>query len=162
MDIPLEKKFNMLSQIQRASHFEWLRAAKELCPDVSELDLVLKFWEIVGHDTAKNYLKHLDPEKPLPEQIAKNFVFSSQAMGEDAEFVEGKDEKEAFAQHVGCPWFEWHQRLDKLDQDQAGCDKWLETFVDDINKELGTNLKWETVKSIPKGDEVCLRRFWVE
>ena len=83
-------------------------------------------------------------------------------MGEDAEFVEGKDEKEAFAQHVGCPWFEWHQRLGKLDQDQAGCDKWLETFVDDINEELGTNLKWETVKSIPSGDEVCLRRFWVE
>ncbi len=162
MDIPLEKKFNMLSQIQRASHFEWLRAAKELCPDVSELDLVLKFWEIVGHDTAKNYLKHLDPEKSLPEQIAKNFGFSSQAMGEDAEFVEGKDEKEAFAQHVGCPWFEWHQRLDKMDQDQAGCDKWLETFVDDINKELGTELKWETVKSIPNGDAVCLRRFWVE
>jgi hypothetical protein len=77
MEIPLEKKYNVLSQIQRASHFEWLRAAKELCPDVSELDLVLKYWEIVGHDTAKNYLKHLDPEKPLPEQVAKNYVFSS-------------------------------------------------------------------------------------
>jgi hypothetical protein len=162
MDIPLEKKYNMLSQIQRASHFEWLRAAKELCPDVSELELVLKFWEIVGHDTAENYLKHLDPEKPLPEQIAKNFVFSSQSMGEDAEFVEGKDEKEAFAQHVGCPWFEWHQRLDKLDQDQAGCDMWLKTFIDDLNKVLGSNVKWETVKSIPNGDEICLRRFWVD
>jgi hypothetical protein len=162
MEIPLEKKYNVLSQIQRASHFEWLRAAKELCPDVSELDLVLKYWEIVGHDTAKNYLKHLDPEKPLPEQVAKNYVFSSQSMGENAEFVEGKDENEAFAQHVGCPWFEWHQRLDKLDQDQAGCDMWLETFVDDINKELGTNLKWETMKSIPAGDRICLRRFWIE
>lgn len=162
MEIQLEKKFNMLSQIQRASHFEWLRAAKELCPSVSELDLVLKFWEIVGHDTAKSYLRHLDPEKPLPEQIARNFVFSSQSMGEDAEFIEGEDEKEAFAQHTGCPWFEWHQRLDKLDQDQPGCDKWLETFIEDINKELGSNIKWETVKSIPNGNDVCLRRFWVE
>jgi hypothetical protein len=162
-EIPLEKKFHMLSQIQRMSHFEWLKAAMHFAKEgTTELEVVKKFWEIVGHDTSPGYLKHLDPEKPLPRQIAKNFVFSSQSMGEDAVLVEGKDDSESFAQHNGCPWYEWHKRLDKLEQDLPGCDMWLEAFMADINEKLGTNVKWETVKSLPNGDDICLRRFWVE
>jgi hypothetical protein len=162
-DIPIEKKFNMLSQIQRMSHFEWLQAAMHFAkPGTTELELVKKFWEIVGHDTSKGYIKHMDTKKPLPRQIAENFVFSSRSMGEDAVLVEGENDKESFAQHNGCPWFDWHKRLNKLDQDQPGCDMWLEAFMDDINKKFGTKVKWATTKSIPKGDKICLRRFWVE
>lgn len=159
---PLQKKLDILSQIHRASHFQWLRAAKALCPQVDERELVVRYWTEVGHETARNYLKHIDPDGPLPRQIAENCVFSSVCMGEDAILVEGKDDKEAFVQHNGCPWFEWHKRMDRLDQDQPGCDKWIEIFMADINQELGTKINWETIKSLPHGDDVCLRRFWVE
>lgn len=162
-DIPLEKRFHMLSQIQRMSHFEWLQAAMHFAREgTTELDVVKKFWEIVGHDTSPGYLKHMDPSKPLPRQIAQNFVFSSQSMGEDAVLVEGKDESESFAQHNGCPWYQWHKRLGKMEQDLPGCDAWLESFMADINEKLGTNVKWKTLKSLPAGDDICLRRFWVE
>ena len=91
MNIPIEKKFHMLSQIQRMSHFEWLKTAMHFAKEgTTELDVVKKFWETVGHDTVPGYLKHIDPDKPLPRQIAENFVFSSQSMGEDAVLVEGK------------------------------------------------------------------------
>ena len=39
---------------------------------------------------------------------------------------------------------------------------YIQTIVDDINKELGTNIKIETQKSLPDGDDCCLRRIWVE
>lgn len=162
-DIPLVKKFHMLSQIQRKSHFEWLEAAMHFAKDgTTELEVVKKFWEIVGRDTAPGYLRHIDPDKPLPRQIAECFVFSSQSMGEDAVLVDGEGENESFARHNGCPWYDWHERLGKMDQDLPGCEAWLESFMAAINKELGTNVKWETVKSLPAGDDVCLRRFWVE
>lgn len=162
MEIPIEKRFKILSQIHRASYFDWIEAVKEIYPGVDELELVLKFWEKVAEGTAKNYLKHLDLNKPLPRQIAKNFVWSSLCMGEDAELIEGKNQNECFARHNDCPWFHWHKRLGKLEFDQKGCDMWLNTLIRIINKELGTNIKDETLKSLPNGDGVCLRRFFVE
>lgn len=162
MDVPIEKRFRILSQIHRASHFDWILAVKEICPEVEELKLVQKFWEVVAYETAKNYLKYIDINKPLPKQIAENFVFSSICMGEDAELIEGKDENECFARHNSCPWYDWHKKLGKLEFDQKGCDMWLNTLIKVINEELGTNLKALTLKSLPNGDDVCLRRFWVE
>jgi len=162
-DMPIEKKFHVLSQIQRASHFEWLKAAMHFAREgTTELDVVKKYWEIVGHDTSPSYIKHMDPDQPMPRQIAKSFVFSSVSMGEDAVLVEGKDDKESFAEHRGCPWYAWHKRLGKLEQDQPGCDMWVESFLSDINEKFGTNIKWEMLKSLPAGDDVCLRRFWIE
>lgn len=163
MNVPVEKRFKVLSQILRASHFEWLRAAEALAKEgVSELDLVLRFWEEVAHDTAVSYLKRIDLKKPLPAQIAESFAFSSVCMGEECEPLPGKDEREAFARHTACPWYEWHRRLDKMELDLAGCEKWIEVFIDEINRKLGVRMRWETLKALPKGDAVCLRRFWLD
>jgi hypothetical protein len=162
MDMPAEKKFKILCQIARASHFAWRQAVVEACPGVKAEDVVYKMWEITGNETAKAYLRRLDPNKPLPRQIAESIVWSSVVMGEDAKIVEGKDDNEVFVKHDGCPWFEWHKRLDVLAEDQPGCDMWFETAVHDVNKKLGTNVKIETQKSLPNGDDCCLRRIWVE
>lgn len=161
-DMPVDKKFKILCQIMRASHFEWRRAALAAAPNMAPVDLVMKFWEEVGHDTADAYLKQIDPSKPLPKQLASCTEFSSVSMGEDAKVVEGKDDSEAFLRHDGCPWYDWHKKLDLLSEDQPGCDRWFQVIVEDVNKKLGTNVKFETLKSLPAGDECCLRRFWVE
>lgn len=155
----LEKRFEVLSAIHRASYFQWLRTAASVCPEASQRELVATFWREVGHDTARNYLSHIDPSNPLPQEIAANVVFSSVCMGEDAVLIEG-DQNEAFVEHKNCPWFEWHARTGMLDQDQFGCDTWIETLVTDINDDLQSNVQWETIRSLPQGDNVCLRRFW--
>lgn len=162
MELTLEKKYKMMSQILRATHFEWRRAALAFCPEADPKELVMKFWEEVGHDTAAAYLKQIDPGKPLPRQMAENTVFSSLCMGEEARVVEGKDEKESFVRHDGCPWYDWHKRLGLLAEDQAGCDHWFRTFTADINAKLGAAINWETRKCLAAGDDQCLRRFWVE
>ncbi len=161
-DIPVEKKFKILVQIARASHFAWHEAVAQSCPDAKMLDVVNKMWEVTAHDTAKAYIRKLDKGKPLPAQVAGSFVWSSLTMGEEAELVAGKDDKEAFVKHNGCPWFEWHKRCNLLEEDRPGCDTWFFVVVDDINKALGTNLKIETTKSLPDGDDTCVRRIWVE
>jgi len=164
-----EKKFQILSQIQRASHFEWRRAALAVAPDLDPMTLVLKYWEEVGHDTAAAYLKQYkkrkeaDPDLSAAEFIAESFVWSSVNMGEDAKLIPEKaGPGEAYMRHDDCPWYHWHKRLDLVAEDQPGCDKWLETLISDINEALGTNVKFETVESLPAGGTCCLRRVWEE
>ena len=161
-DMPAEKRFKILTQITRASHFAWRKAVAETCGDIDPEDVVYKMWEITGVETGNAYLKHLDPEKPLPKQIADSIAWSSQSMGEEAETIEGETEKEAFLKHSACPWFVWHERLGLLAEDRPGCDIWFEKTIDTINARLGTNIRVETEESLPEGGSCCLRRIWEE
>ena len=82
----LMTKYEALQNINRATWYEWREAAIECArPDVKPIDLVLKAWEVVGHDTAKAYFGMLDVSKPsFIEDIAKCIVMSSTMMGENA------------------------------------------------------------------------------
>ena len=157
-----DERFGLLGNIMRASHFEWRRAVLALCPELEPTELVKQYWEEVGKDTAKFYLKKIDGERDLAEQVAALFVSSSVAMGEDAEVVGLPPEGGHQARHNDCPWFHWHKRMDLLPEDQVGCDHWLKTVVDEINSSRGTSLRFETLDSLPAGGNCCLRRFWEE
>ena len=161
MDIPIEKKFKTLCEIVRAQHFAWREAALAMAPQVDPEALVNKMWEITGVQTGKAYAKRLDPKKPLAPQVAESIAWSSVCMGEDAKVELGKG-NEAFVRHADCPWFHWHKRLNVLNEDQPGCDAWFQTAVAEIRKTLGVNIKIETQRSLPAGDNCCLRRIWVE
>ena len=156
------KRLEVLSNIMRASHFEWRRAVMTLFPDTDPKELVKRYWTEVGKDTARYYLKKIDPRKDLAQQVARLFVSSSVAMGEDAEVLEAASDGCCRARHNDCPWYHWHQREGLLDEDRMGCDHWLQTVVDEINAALGTRLRFETVETLPDGGSCCLRRFWVE
>ena len=161
-EIPLEKRFHILSEITRAQHFAWREAASQLCPEIEASKFVDKMWEVTAIQTAKAYLKKIDKNAPMPRQIAEAMVKSSIAMGEEAYLETGDNDKEAFVRHKNCPWYTWHQKLGLLDEDRPGCDIWFFRTVEEINKALGTNVKIETTMSLPDGDDCCLRRFWVE
>ncbi len=160
-EVPIEKKFNILCQISRAQHFAWRNAVVESCPDLEVEKVVNKMWAITGVETGKSYIKRIDPKRPLPLQIANSIVWSSACMGEDAEALKGKDDNEAFVKHNACPWFDWHQQLNLLPEDQPGCDAWFAALIDVINRKLGTEVKFETVEALPAGGGCCLRRIYV-
>jgi hypothetical protein len=161
MDVPIETRFKVLCEIVRAQHFAWRQAALNMAPNLDPQELGNRMWEITGVETAKAYVKRLDTGKPLAEQVARSIAWSSVCMGEDAA-VEKGDGDEAFVRHADCPWFHWHKRLNVVSEDQPGCDTWFFTAVAEINKRLGTKIKIETQKSLPGGDDCCLRRIWVE
>jgi len=159
-EVPVEKRFAVLCDIARAQHFAWREAVRQCCPDVDTSDVVGRMWRITGEQTARAYLKRIDPDQPLAPQVARSIAWSSQCMGEDA--VVEEDGDEARVRHHDCPWFHWHQKLGLLAEDRPGCDAWFGTVVDDVNQQCGTNLRFETVETLPEGGAVCLRRFWVE
>ncbi len=159
-EIPIEKRFKVLCEITRAQHFIWREAALALAPHLDPRELTRKMWEITGIQTAKTYLQRIDPQKPLAMQVARSIAWSSACMGEDVS-VEKGDGDEAFVRHLHCPWYDWHKRLDLLDEDQPGCDAWFHTIVAQINRALGTNVNVETRCSLPEGSDCCLRRIWV-
>jgi len=156
-----KKKFELLADILRASHFEWRRAALAASPGLDPEELIKRFWEEVGKDTARFYLKKIDPEKDLAGQVADLFVSSSTVMGEQAEVV-AAPEGESQVVHHDCPWFHWHKKEGVLEEDQVGCDHWLATVVKEINKSLDRGLRFETLESLPGGAHCCRRRFWEE
>ena len=155
MKYTTDQKFKTLCQITRAAHFEWRKTFIEMFPDMDPREAVLKYWEIVGHDTAKAYLKQIDETEPVAPQIAQLIVDSSLAMGEDARVTTEADE--VYFEHLECPWFTWHKKNDALAEDQPGCDCWIATLLKDINEALGTRITFETLSSLPNGDASCKR-----
>ena len=161
-DVSIEKKFRILVEITRASHFAWREAAIKCCPGVDPQELVNEMWEITGVRTAEAYLKHLDPSGDLVGQIAESIVWSSQCMGEDAVLEPGGAPGEYFVKHRTCPWHRWHEDLELLSEDRPGCDRWFQATIRTINEKLGTSLRFETLSALPEGGDSCRRRIWLE
>ena len=163
----LYKKFEMLGNIERATWYEWRQAALEFAKEgTNPEDLVLRAWEIVGHDTAKGYFGALDVtrgKKRFVTDIAKCIVMSSTMMGETARVVESEKDDEVFVVWDRCPWPEFARRYGApMEEDVKGCDMWFQTVIKDINEVFNTNVKLETTKAIPRGDCECVRRIWWE
>lgn len=157
----VQHRFDILCQITRAQHFAWRQAVVEICPDADPVAVVDRMWELTGQQTGASYSRRVGDDTPLPLQIARSISWSSQCMGEDTTVEEG-DNGEAFVVHADCPWFHWHRKLDLLAEDRPGCDAWFQTTVARVNKDLGTNLKVETLDALPNGGDCCRRRFWTE
>lgn len=162
-ELPVDKKFRVLCDITRAQHFAWREAVKREGGEVAARKAVLEMWRCTGEQTGQSYAKRIDKTKPLALQVAQSVEWSSQCMGEtaSAEAVSGR-ENEALLRHTGCPWHGWHERLGLLEEDQPGCDAWLQTTVQAVNDALGTKLRCETLDSLPAGGSCCLRRLWTE
>jgi len=158
--IPIEKRFRVLVEITRASHFAWREAALRLCPDVDAQKLVNEMWRITGEQTALAYLGRLDPGEDLPRQVAASIVWSSQCMGEDAELSTGGKAGEYCVTHTACPWHRWHEKHGVVHEDRPGCDAWFSAMIATINEQLGRNLRFETESALPDGDVRCRRRIW--
>ena len=156
------KKLRILAQINRASHFQWRKAALAASPDLDALELVKRYWGEVGRETARYYLSQIDRDRDLAEQVTALFVSSSVVMAEDAVVIEKSAEGRCQARHNSCPWFDWHRREDLLPEDQPGCDHFLQVLMDEMNAALGSRLRFATVESLPNGGACCLHQFWEE
>jgi hypothetical protein len=160
-EIPIEKRFKILVEISRASHFAWREAVVRFCPEVDAQKLVNEMWQVTGEQTGVAYLKHLDPDGDIAKQLASSIVWSSHCMGEDTVLEEGEVPGEYLVRHRACPWYRWHENLNLLAEDRPGCDQWFEAMIRAINQKLDCKLAFETLSALPDGDDCCLRRIWV-
>lgn len=155
--IPIEKRFRILVEIHRASHFAWREAVARLCPDLDPAEIVNEMWDITGVQTAEAYLPRIDPDGDVARQLAESIVWSSLCMGEEAAIEEGGSPGEVHVVHTACPWHRWHGRNDLLAEDRPGCDRWFQAMARTINERLGTSLTVETLSALPDGDDCCRR-----
>ena len=154
-----DRRFDVLCQITRAQHFAWREAVAERIPAADVPAVVDRMWEVTGEQTGATYAKRIDLSSPVAPQLAKSIVWSSDCMGEDAVAEPGVD-GEAFVRHSDCPWFHWHKRMDLVGDDRPGCDAWIQSTISRVNRDLGCNVKFETLESLPEGGSCCLRRLW--
>lgn len=155
-------KFDALGNITRATWYEFRRAALDFArPGTTPLDIVLRAWEIVGHDTARAYVTALDLSRPsFLEDIGRLIVQSSTMMGESARLKKGSGPNEVYVEWDRCPWPEFARRYGAtMEEDVLGCDMWFQTVIKDINEIFGTDVRLETKAAIPRGDRTCTRRL---
>ena len=160
-EIPVEKRFRILVEICRASHFAWREAVARRCPEIDPAEVVNEMWDVTGVQTAESYLAHLDPAGDLARQVAASVVWSSVCMGEDAH-LEPAEAGGWLVRHDACPWQRWHEKNDLVAEDRPGCDVWFEATLRTINEKLASRLRFETLSALPDGGDCCLRRIWVE
>lgn len=159
-DLSAQKKLAVLSEITRAQHFAWHAAVRKICPDVDPMRVTMEMWRVTGEQTGAAYTRKIDRKLPIAPQIASSICWSSECMGEDAVTERGAHDEEAFVVHRACPWKGWHERMKLVHEDRPGCDEWFRATIATVNQALGTNVKFETLETLPEGGASCRRRIW--
>lgn len=152
-------------EANRRTFYQMRRAAIEFAgPDANPLDIGVKAWEIIGKDMGKSNLPRMNllkGEEGLMMNIARAYQGLWTTNGAVVKIEKGKSPNEIFIKWERCPWPTSAKEFGaSMKEDLLGCDRYLQTFLDEVNAFLGINLKIETQKAIPKGDGVCLRRLY--
>ena len=61
-----------------------------------------------------------------------------------------------------CPFPTTAKQYGASMEEDVGCDKGLQTTVEQLALFTNKKLKIETLKAIPRGEGACVRRLWVE
>ncbi len=159
-DPPVDQRFAALCEIVRAQHFAWHAAVRAQCPSIDPMQVTLEMWRRTGQGTGSAYARRIKRELPVAPQIAASICWSSQCMGEDAHVESGENPREAFVVHRACPWQRWHVAHGLVHEDRPGCDEWFRATLRTVNDALGTDVRFETLESLPEGGGSCRRRLW--
>lgn len=135
---------------------QWRKAVAEKYGKEEADNLTIRFWELVGENTANSYLHKGNIDAENLAQIVKGVARSSEIMGEVVEIKEDGDD--IILIHTECPWIKSYEINDSAGQCQAGCDQWFKTAVTKINQRFDVN----TESCLASGDSSCTRRFFVK
>jgi hypothetical protein len=150
----------------RRTFYQMRHAAIECAgPDADPFDIGVRCWEVMAKETGKSYLPRMNllkGEEGLLMSVARAFQGLWSTNGAVVEIEKGQNAGELLVKWTRCPWPTSAKEYGaSMKEDLTGCDRYLQTFVDEVNAFLGTDLKVETQKAIPSGDGVCLRRIYI-
>jgi hypothetical protein len=150
----------------RRTFYQMRHAAIECAgPDPDPFDIGVRCWEVMAKETGKSYLPRMNllkGEEGLLMSVARAFQGLWSTNGAVVEIEKAENAGEVLVKWTRCPWPTSAKEYGaSMKEDLTGCDRYLQTFVDEVNAFLGTDLKVETQKAIPSGDGVCLRRIYI-
>ena len=147
--------------------YRWRQAGLELAgPNANPMDVSLKAAEITGREIGKNSLPRLNwlkGEEGLIMNLARNIAGHWTNQGAVVKIDKGENPLEIFLKWERCPWPTYAKEYGvSMEEDVCFCDKILESILPDVNVFFNVNYKIETLKAIPRGQGVCLRRLYKE
>lgn len=152
------------SEIGR-TYFRWRQAALAVAgPNANPLDVSLKAAEIIGKELGKQSLPRLNwlkGEEAWLRSLAGGIAMQWIMQGAVVKVEKGEKPTEMFIKWERCPWPTYAKEYGvKMEEDVLCCDRILQSILPDVNTFFNVNYKIETLKAIPRGQGVCLRRLF--
>jgi hypothetical protein len=148
-------------------YFRWRQAALKVAgPDADPLDVSLKAAEITGAELGKASLPRLNwlkGEEAWLRSLAGGIALNWIGHGAIVKVEKGESPFEVFIKWERCPWPTFAKAYGvSMEEDVLCCDRILQNILPDVNAFFNVNYKIETLKAIPRGQGVCLRRLYKE
>ncbi len=146
------------------TYFRWrLAALEDAGPDAKPLDVSLRAAEIMGTEIGKGFLPRLNwlkGEEAWLMNLAKSYAGNWINHGAIVTLEKGENPLEVFIKWERCPWPTFAKEYGaEMEEDVLCCDRILQSILKDVNLFFNVNYKIETLKAIPRGEGVCLRRL---
>lgn len=151
-----QRKWRYMIPISHQFYIYARKAAESLMGTEQVAKFIERFWRTAGEDTGRMYVElgKLSSEN-LPA-LVRAISRSSEIMGEETQArIEGG---RAFLVHYDCPWPKAYAKYGLPESCQGGCDIWFQTLVSVVSPKF----RVKTCRSIPAGEALCVREFWVE
>jgi hypothetical protein len=152
------------SEIGR-TYYRWRKAALDLAaPGAEPLDVGLKAAEVMGEEIGKSLLPRLNwlkGEEAWLGSLAKAIAANWANHGALVTIEKGENGNELFINWQRCPWPTFAKEYGvPMEEDVLCCDRILQTLLHDVNLFFNVDYKIETLKAIPRGQGVCVRRLY--
>jgi len=152
------------SEIGR-TYFRWRQAALQVAgPDANPIDISLKAAEIIGKELSKASLPRLNwlkGEEVWMRSLAGGIAAQWIMQGAIVRVEKSEKPNEIFIKWERCPWPTYAKEYGvKMEEDVLCCDRILQNILPDVNAFFNVRYRIETLKAIPRGQGVCLRRLY--
>lgn len=149
----LERDWKTMVIISHDFFHSWRRAVAEKYGDAEMDQLTIRFWELIGQNTAAQYKKgKINPASA--EQLARAVARSSEIMGETVRVEQDGDAWLLI--HDSCPWIQSYQQAGYSGKCRTGCDRWFGATVEELSPAIAV----ETTACLADEDKWCIRRFY--
>lgn len=147
------------------TYMRWRQAALDLAgPDVEPLAVSLKAAEVMGTELGKRFLPRLNwlkGEEAWLLALAKAYAAHWTSHGAVVKLEKGEGPFEALIKWERCPWPTFAKEYGvEMEEDVLCCDRVLQSALEDVNVFFNVDYRIETLKAIPRGEGVCLRRLY--
>lgn len=149
----LERDWRTMILIAHNFFHCWRQAVYERYGEGAMEELTLRFWELVGGNTAAQYARANIDGRDL-ERLAGAAARSSEIMGETVR-VE-RDGEAWLLIHDACPWIESYRKAGFEGKCGPGCHRWFEASARGLSPDLAV----DTLSCLGDGDQHCVRRFY--
>jgi hypothetical protein len=152
------------SEINR-TWYRWRQAALDIAgPDAKPLEISLKAAEITGKEIGKGFLPRLNwlkGEEAWLMNLANSYAGQWINHGAIVKVENGANPFEVFIKWERCPWPTFAKEYGvKMEEDILCCDRILQSILMDVNVFFNVNYRIETLRAIPRGEGMCLRRLY--